>query len=254
MDALILAAGFGSRLREVEPCKPLTRLHSLSLLEIAVRQLASVGVTRVVVATGYLADEIEAALPSIAELAGILVEARRVQDYNLPNGHSVLAGAAGFSGEFLLVMADHLFSRQVLQALVDRGVPDHGVVLAIDRRVDSPLVDPDDATWVETGDDGRIRKIGKSITRYDAVDCGAFLATPALLAAIASAIAGGKAGSLSEGMQRLADDGRAWTTDIDGAWWIDVDDARDLELARQQVTEQCPELFASDEFQGSVPA
>ncbi|MEZ5682112.1 MAG: NTP transferase domain-containing protein [Erythrobacter sp.] len=244
MDALILAAGLGSRLREVEPCKPLTRLNGLSLLEIAIRQLVAVGSTRVVVATGYRAEEIEVELPQIAASTGISVEARRVADYRQPNGYSVVTGSAGFEGEFLLVMADHVFSTDVLRCLVERPAPKDGVLLAIDRRVGSPLVDPDDATWVAINDAGLITQIGKSLTAYDAVDCGAFRTTLALPAAIREAIADGRQGSLSDGMQRLADERRAATVDIGDSWWIDVDDARALELARAQVPQHLADLFA----------
>lgn len=243
MDALILAAGLGSRLREVEPCKPLTRLHGLSLIEIAIRQLAAVGVTRVVVSTGYLAEVIEAEMPGMAERTGVAVEARRVANYREPNGYSVMVGAADYTGEFLLVMADHIFSADVLKPLVEAPASSDGALLAVDRRITSPLVDPEDATWVETDEAGRIVRIGKTISTYDAVDCGAFRATPALPAAIRAAIEDGRPGSLSDGMQRLADEGRAGTIDIGEGWWIDVDDARALELAKTQLPGHLAELF-----------
>lgn len=232
MDALILAAGFGSRLQGSEPSKPLARIGGRTLLEIAVVQLARAGATRVVVATGYRAEEIEAALPGIAARTRIPVEARRVADCRQSNGHSVLAGAADFDGPFLLVMADHLLSDGVFEALAAAPSPENGVMLAVDRRIDHPLLDAEDATWVATGDRNRITRIGKTIDPFDAVDCGAFLATPGLLDAIRAAIAAGKAGSLSEGMQQLADAGRAFVADIGNAWWLDVDDERSLTLAR----------------------
>ena len=244
MDALILAAGFGSRIRDVEPCKPLTKLHGISLLEIAVRQLAGVGITRVIVATGYLAEEVEAALPEIADRAGVVVEPKQVPDFELPNGRSVLAGAADFGGDFLLVMADHVFSSDALRPLMADGLTNDGAILAIDRSVISPLIDPDDATWVQTDEDGTIQQIGKTIATYNAVDCGAFRASPALLAAIRDTIADGQPGSLSDGMQRLADLGQASTVDIGDAWWIDVDDAHALSMANAEVRGQLPELFA----------
>ena len=73
---------------------------------------------------------------------------------------------------------------------------------------------------------GFITAIGKTIDPYDAVDCGAFIATPELAEAIAEAVSEGAAGSLSEGMQRLAERGAADTVDVTGQWWIDVDDPR----------------------------
>jgi choline kinase len=107
------------------------------------------------------------------------------------------------------------------------------VTLAIDLNIDNPLVDPDDATWVKTDTDGFITAIGKTIPAWDAVDCGAFLATPRLAEAIAAAIAAGKAGSLSDGMQWLSDRHRAATHEIGGAWWMDVDDPRAHALAEE---------------------
>ena len=142
--------------------------------------------------------------------------------------------AAAGGRDFLLMMADHIFADGLLARLAGQSGADRGVTLAIDHRVDSPLVDPDDATWVRTDARGFIRAIGKAITDYDAVDCGAFLVTPELPAAIAAAIATGAAGSLSDGMQRLADLGRAATLEIAPTWWLDVDDPRAHALAEAQ--------------------
>ncbi len=243
MDAVILAAGFGSRLRAVSESKPLTPIAGISLLELGVRQAARAGGDRVLVVTGHRADVVEAALPAIAARAGVQVEARRVADWSLPNGHSVLAGAADVSGAFLLMMADHIFSGEILSRLAKAGAGDRGVTLAIDRRIGSPLVDPDDATWVRTGEAGFIQAIGKHLTDYDAVDCGAFLATAELIDAIRRAIRSGRAGSLSDGMQMLADAGRTATLDVSDAWWIDVDDPRAHALAEAQVVQHLGDLY-----------
>ena len=244
MDALIIAAGYGSRLRELSESKPLTLVAGITLLELGVRQAVAAGAARVIIATGHRAADIEAVLPALAELVGVPIESARVADWSLPNGHSVLAGAARLDGDYLLMMADHIFSGAILSGLAQQGSPDRGVTLAIDRRLDSPLIDPDDATWVYTGERGRIRAIGKAIPTYDAVDCGAFLATPELALAIRAAIAAGCAGSLSEGMQRLADQGRAATWDVGQAWWMDVDDPRAHALAQAAAPNELAELYA----------
>ena len=243
MDALIIAAGFGSRLRDISDSKPLTPVAGIPLLELGVRQARAAGAERVVVVTGHEAERLEAALPSLAQRAGIPVVAQRVEDWSKPNGWSVMAGASVIAGDYLLMMSDHIFSAPILRGLALQGGADRGVTLAVDVRIDNPLVDPDDATWVERDESGFIRAIGKTISTYDAVDCGAFLATPELAEAIAAAIAEGKAGSLSEGMQRLADAGRAATWEIGGAWWLDVDDPRAHELAEAQAPAELPEIY-----------
>ena len=246
MDALIIAAGFGSRLAEVSPSKPLTPVAGVPLIELGVRQAAAAGADRVVVVTGHEADRLEAFLPGLSERAGVAIVPVRLDDWSTPNGYSVMAGAARIAqlggSDFLLMMADHIFSAPVLSALAKVGAADRGVTLGIDRRITSPLIDPDDATWVQTGSDGRIIAIGKTIAAYDAVDVGAFLATPELPAAIAEAIAAGKSGSLSDGMQVLANRGRAATLDIGDAWWMDVDDPRAHELAEAEAPRYLPEI------------
>ena len=225
-QALIIAAGFGSRLRAISDSKPLTPVVGVPLLERGLRTLAEVGVERAVVVTGHEAARVEALLDALGSNVGLTIEAARIDDWSKPNGWSVIAGAERIDGDYLLQMADHLFDPAILAALFDAGAPDRGVTLAIDRRIDNPVVDPEDATWVRTVADGRIEAIGKTIAPYDAVDCGAFLATPELASAIRKAIDEGAAGSLSEGMQRLADCGRAATLDIGEHWWIDVDDPK----------------------------
>jgi 1L-myo-inositol 1-phosphate cytidylyltransferase len=104
------------------------------------------------------------------------------------------------------------------------AAPAAPVTLAVDRDLANPLLDMDDATKVETGAAGRIVRIGKTLAKYDAIDTGLFRATPALAAAIEAAVAAGGGGSLSDGMQRLADAGEAATLDVAGARWLDVDD------------------------------
>ena len=245
MDALIIAAGFGSRLRDLSDSKPMTPVACIPLLELGVRQAKAAGAQRVVVVTGHQADRLEAALPALAQRTGIAIAPARVDDWAKPNGWSVIAGAEQIPGSYLLMMSDHIFSAPILSGLAHQGGADRGVTLAVDCRINDPLIDPDDATWVQRDERGFIRAIGKTIPRFDAVDCGAFLCTPELAEAIRGAIADGQAGSLSEGMQRLADAGRAATWEIGGAWWLDVDDPRAHALAEQQAPLHLAEVYAA---------
>ncbi len=251
MDALIIAAGYGSRLRALGDSKPLTEICGVPLIEIGVRQAARAGAEKVVVVTGHEADRLEAFLAHLALRSGIAIEPVRVADWSVPNGYSVMAGASRIAGDYLLLMADHIFEAQILQRLAREGAADRGVTLAVDRRVAGEGIDPDDATWVAMGPDGFIRTIGKQIRPYDAVDCGAFLATPELAEAIAAAIGEGAPGSLSNGMQRLADEGRAATMDIGEAWWLDVDEPRFHAMAELQAPRHVPGIFPAETVMGA---
>lgn len=245
MDALIIAAGYGSRLRELSDSKPLTPVAGVRLIELGIRQAIMAGVSRVVVVTGHRADELEAFLAGLSNRSGIEIVPVRLTDWSTPNGHSVIAGAAACRGDYLLMMADHMFDAEILRRLMAQGGPDRAVTLAVDEDTTNPLVDPDDATWVRRDDTGRIVAIGKTIAEYDAVDCGAFLATRELAEAIRAAIDEGRPGSLSDGMQRLADRGLAQTMEVGGLWWMDVDDPRAHALAEQDAPTRMAQAYAA---------
>jgi len=245
VEAVVIAAGFGSRLAALGPSKPLTKVCGLPLIGIAARQLAEAGIERIVVVTGHMAEHVEAALPAIAADCGVAIEPVRVGDWSVPNGYSVMAGAAAVEGDYLLVMADHIFSGGILAELKHRHDPRYAVTLAVDRQIDRPTIDPDDATYVTIAQDGSIRRIAKHVPAADAVDCGAFFATRQLAGAIASAIALGRPGSLSDGMQWLADRGLAATLDIGAQWWIDVDDPASHRLAERDLLRHLPHLGAA---------
>lgn len=233
MDCLVIAAGLGSRLRALSNSKPLTPVNGAPLIEHVIARAAQAGATDFTIVTGHEAERVEAFLDTLPARLGISVRAVRTPDWNRPNGFSVMAGAAAIVGDYLLTMSDHLFDPEIARRLFGAGGGDAGVTLAVDRDLANPLTDMADATKVEVANDGAIVRIGKTLSRYNAVDTGLFLATPELAEAIAASVAAGGGGSLSDGVQLLADQGRARTMDIEGCWWIDVDDPNDFRMAER---------------------
>jgi 1L-myo-inositol 1-phosphate cytidylyltransferase len=234
MNCLIIAAGHGSRLRDISPSKPLTPVAGVPLIEHVARAAAAGGASAFTVVTGHEAERLEAFLAELSERLGLPISPVRIADWDRPNGHSVLAGAATIPGDYLLMMSDHLFDPAIVRLLLE--APAAALTLAVDRDLASPLLDMDDATKVALGADGAaILRIGKTLERFDAIDTGLFRATPALAGAIRAAVADGGAGSLSDGVQRLADRGQAMTVEIGGARWLDVDDAIALAKAENML-------------------
>ncbi len=234
MNCLVLAAGFGSRLRDISASKPLTPVAGVPLIERVIAGALAAGATNFVVVTGHEADQLESFLANLASRLGAAITCVRTPDWSLPNGHSVLAGAQHIYGNYLLLMSDHLFDPAIARRLVEAAPAEATVTLAVDRNLSGPLLDIDDATKVLVAND-RIARIGKALDQYDAIDTGIFRATPLLAEAIRADIAAGGGGSLSEGVQRLADAETAYTMDIGGLQWIDVDSPRMLALAEELV-------------------
>jgi 1L-myo-inositol 1-phosphate cytidylyltransferase len=239
-DAVILAAGRGTRLRTStdDLPKPLHEVGGVALIKRTILTLASAGVSRVVVVTGFMADRVRAAVSDDASYAdaGVRIEIAHNPDFERSNGISVLVGGRLVNGPFLLSMADHLYTSAIAKAVAAADLSAADLYLATDRRI-TEVFDLDDATKVKT-QDGRIVDIGKTIPEYDRIDCGVFAVAPGLLAALQEVLDERGDCSLSEGVRRLADRGRARVQDIGDEWWQDVDTPEDLARVKASLGSQ----------------
>ena len=222
MQCLIIAAGQGTRLRSRAASKPLAPIAGRPLIDHVVSLAGAGGATRFLIVTGYAAEPLEAHLAALAERGGLPIETIRNEQWERPNGVSILAAAPRLDEEFILLMSDHLFDPAILSSLLARRRDEAALTLAADFRTDNPLTDLDDATRLRVGEDGRIAAIGKGLEPFNAVDTGIFLASRRLVSAIEESAAA--SGSLSAGVAALAAEGTAHAFDIGARWWIDVDD------------------------------
>ena len=221
-QAVILAAGRGSRLaashsHPEEFSKPLLEVGGRTLLGHSLYGCMEAGVEKVVVVTGYQSELVATEAESFGRIEVSTVYNDRWEE---PNGVSVLAARAAVSGDFLLLMADHLFDSSILTDL-SRLKDEDDVVLAVDTRI-STIPDLEDATKV-VRKGPRITHIGKDLVKFDAVDCGLFRCTTALFDAI-DQIERDASASLTNGLRCLiASGGRFTALDIGDRWWQDVD-------------------------------
>jgi myo-inositol-1-phosphate synthase len=229
--AVVIAAGQGSRLRSIAASKPLAELVGVPMIERVAETALMSGIDELVVVTGYEGEKLEGFLDSFADRRGLKLTHVRNDDWTKPNGLSVLAAEPLVGERFVLLMCDHLFDPTILRDLLHQPMGEDEVVLAVDRRLDNRLVQANDVTRVDVSEDGRIVSIGKDLEKFSAYDTGIFLASRALFAAIHEEIEAGGAGSISGGMQRLADKGKARVFDIGARFWIDVDDTLAFEQA-----------------------
>jgi CDP-L-myo-inositol myo-inositolphosphotransferase len=193
--------------------------------------LEQAGITDAYVVLGYEAESIREAIERIGRFR-IRIHWLYNEQWEKPNGLSALAAEEVLGEPFVLTMCDHIFDPKIVAALQGKAESVRGVELAVDRDL-SGVFDLDDATKVQV-QSGRIKDIGKAISGFNAVDTGVFLATPALFGALREACREGKA-ALADGVQKLADQGLAGVTEIDGLMWHDVDTARDAREAERKL-------------------
>lgn len=232
--ALVLAAGRGSRLRNARS-KPLYPVFGVPLLARTLFTLQEAGATQAHVVIGYEGDRVREEIDAIDRLT-LPVHWIENPRWEEPNGVSVLAGRPFLDGPFLLTMSDHIFDAEIAERLLRRHEDVDGLLLAVDRDVNA-IHDLADATKVRLGSCERITDIGKELDRYDAIDTGVFLATPALFEALEAA---GPAPSLSQGVAKLATAGRAATVDVTRLTWQDVDTPEDVGAAERKLLARWP--------------
>jgi choline kinase len=228
-QAVILAAGKGTRLRESDDAlpKPLTVVAGKPLIKRTILTLREAGVRRVTVVTGFMADLVERTLGADAEYAsaGVKLTFARNAEFDLANGVSVLVGGVMAPGPFVLSMADHIYTPTVARLVAGADMSAADLYLATDPRT-TEVHDVDDATKVKS-EGGRIVEIGKQIPVYDRIDCGVFAVTHHLLEMLKEVRADRGDCSLTDGVRKLAGKGRARVVDIGNEKWQDVDTPAD---------------------------
>src|SRR6266496_2667488 len=116
--AVVLVGGLGTRLRSVLPStpKPLASVGDRPFLELLVRQLRYQGIRRLVLCTGYLADEIENGF-SDGSTWGVSIE------YSKEPHPMGTAGAVKFAAPLLQDSTDfvnagiYVFNRRILEQI-----------------------------------------------------------------------------------------------------------------------------------------
>jgi len=234
LKCLIIAAGMGQRLAERAESKPLLRVGSRPLIDWVIFSACRAGIREFVVVTGFAADKVESHLRQIARKEDFSIDCIRNEEWEKENGLSVFKAREASGDRFILSMSDHIVDPEILKDLMQVALRDDEMVLAADFRVrDNPLIDIDDVTKVLVND-GKIRRIGKTIKEYNAFDTGLFLCSKAIFSALEQSQKNGDF-SLSGGVKVLAAAGKAGIMDIGNRNWIDVDDPAALKKAEALV-------------------
>jgi choline kinase len=238
MTGLVLAAGPGRRLLPLTADLPKTLLpltDGRTILDLALRNLRSVGLEDVVVVTGFAAKRIEERLPGLQRRHGVRIELvfnERAQEWN--NAFSLWLARDTLSDGALLVNGDTVHPVSVEEGLLAARGPD--VLLAVDR--EKPLGDEEMKVLLSEG--GGLKRISKYVdpASADGEYIGVALIEPSAAGPLADALeeTWRRDPSLyyEDGLQEFVErDGKARVVPIGTADWVEVDDHADLELARE---------------------
>ncbi|MBL4801265.1 MAG: NTP transferase domain-containing protein [Emcibacter sp.] len=222
MKCLIAAAGQGTRIREKGEVKPLIELNGVPIIERVIKNLRAGGVDEFFVTTGYRGTKVRAFLDVLAERENISITHVVNEEWERPNGISVLKAKDVIKGPFILTMCDHLFDPEIIKSLLAYNHEPGTVSLCVDYNIDNPVVDLDDVTRVNCTR-AHIENIGKVIRDYNAFDTGIFYCDDVMFEALEHSVKEGDE-SISGAMNVLGSWDKARTFDIEGRLWLDVDD------------------------------
>lgn len=178
-EAIILAAGFGNRVRELtkKVPKPLLKIGTKSLLQCNIEQLIKANISIIYIVTGHRSKLIRDHVAKLRKILPVKLILVHNSYYQLGNGKSLLAAKNLIKSPYcLLTMVDNypdlnIFVRAIKAVGAISKV--NGMGLCIDR---SPTYSfqINDATKVSIKND-MIKNIGKKIEKYDGLDMGVFL-------------------------------------------------------------------------------
>lgn len=241
---MVLAAGAGRRLRPETDKLPKALLPvdgEVTILDIALRNLAAVGLRDVVIVVGYAADAVRDQVARLEHDHGVrltLVDNDRVEDWN--NAYSLWLARDHFAAGALLVNGDTVHPVSVENSLLTAARTPAGAQAGLILAVDDVKRLAEEEMKVIIGADRMITRITKLMDPalaygeyIGATLIGAPAAAP-LAAALETTWRRDPSLYYEDGFQELADRGGAIAiAPIGDVEWVEVDNHDDLRRARE---------------------
>jgi 1L-myo-inositol 1-phosphate cytidylyltransferase len=243
--AIILAAGKNTRFDTGIP-KSLHKIGQKTLLERHISEFQRIGVTNISIVTGFRGELICEYIDTLNSSIPTPVEIIHNPEYERANGVSILVCADWVEKmnetHFYCTMADHVYSGQFYDHLlaqiphISTGIPLH---LAVDRPGShNTHIDLEDVTRVFTSEYDstqlRLSQVGKMIADYTFFDTGMFVLTSEVFTQLERCSRIGK-DSISDMVNDLAAQNKAYGIDLSGQFWSDVDTPEDFERIQHLV-------------------
>lgn len=224
--AVVLAAGDGGRLgaHTASTPKPLVPIGGRPIISYTLDALRQAGVREAAVVLGYRGVQVRDAL--LRDTHGLRLDFAWNPEFHGGASLSLRAARSCTGGApFLMVMADHMLSPGIIRRLLAAWRPGGPSLVATDAAPwHAAYVDEATRVGIDARN-GLVTAIGKHIPRWDALDTGAFLLSPAAWQAVEAAPVDCELGEI---YARLVQAGQLAAVDVTGESWYDIDTEEDL--------------------------
>ncbi|MDG1848060.1 MAG: sugar phosphate nucleotidyltransferase [Candidatus Marinimicrobia bacterium] len=234
MKLVIIAAGLGSRLSSVSNNTPklLVPVMGQPLINKLLSNCIDAGIKNIVVVTGFNNHIIEDHLKRLQ--TPIQIEVAYNPDWKLANGVSVLSAQKHIpAGEdFMISMSDHYYTSDILKIIKDESDNNTIASVGADYKIDE-IHDIDDGMKLKIDEDSNlIRSMSKTLSKYNAIDCGIFKCKYEFFDYLKKAKEKDEC-SLSDACNLLMNKGLMGSVDIKSYPWIDIDTPEALDFINQ---------------------
>jgi choline kinase len=228
MKAVIIAAGCGSRLKEkhLGIPKSLLEISGKRIIDDIITKIHQCGIQHIVIVTGFKNHLLESGVDRYNH-SNFKIEFVYNADWRKANGISIFTAKHHIlpEEEFVLLMSDHIFDKQILQHIVAMKINADEALLALDFKIDR-IPDLDDGMKIQCSRKNdtlfAIHRFGKKLTEYAAIDTGVFKFNYNFFNILEKTILSGK-DSLSDSCNSLAASGKMLGVDIGESLWLDID-------------------------------
>lgn len=240
MQAIILAAGMGKRLKELteDNTKCMVRVNGVPLIDRTLGQLEKRGLDRIVVVVGYCGDKLIEHINSLGLKTP--VEYVRNDIYNKTNNiYSLwLAHDQLCEDDTLLLESDLIFEESVLDLLIDDPRPNLALVDKYESWMDGTCVKTCDEGYILDFISGKNFKFSDTEDYYKTVNIYKFSREFSVhqyvpfLKAYCEALGNNEYYEQVLKVIAMLDRSMIQTKKLTGQKWYEIDDAQDLDIAQ----------------------
>lgn len=243
LTAIIMAAGFGSRMGNLTKNVPKTllKIDNKFIIEYGIEFLKKCGADKIVVVGGYLFDLLERKVKQIDKD----IEVVRNNDFEKENIYSVKYGLKNInSGGFILYNADHIFKIDIAEKIKNQLKDQISIFTDNDRDL------TDDDMKVKVSKSGSLQDISKKLDDFELGYVGITYCPEKYLCfykkCVEKVIAAKKDEGVSEDVLKyiaLEEENEIKIGDISGSEWYEVDDFSDYKKAIRNISKNYVKYF-----------
>lgn len=218
MQAVILAAGLGRRIKKLKYKKPkgLLKIAGREIIYRNLKILKDCGIEEFILITNpQHKEDYERFLKQNGFKYKLIINPCPERG----NGYSFYLSKDFVSKRFVLLMSDHLYEEKFIkEAIKLEG-------LIVDKK--GTYIQKEEATKVVI-EDGRVKEIGKNLSSFQGFDTGFFILTPEIFKVAENLVREKEIVELSE----IIKEAKVSVSEVNGYFWMDIDTPEDVIKAK----------------------